>query len=284
MDEIEKGLKEALNGDENLYTITIFNGQSNRSVMQAQAAQLVHAQYDCICTVGTACTQLVAEQLKKNRSKKPLVFTAVADPEKLGIMPQKFLHVTGISSSTDYEIQLALIKKLKPSLKSLLLIYDPAQGAGRQTDKETIVAHGQTLGIRVTSLEIAHPHDIMQRVPPFLSSVDAVMILKDHTVVTAIDPLVSLCDEYGVCLYASDLNSSAQGAALAFGIEDYEYGKQAALLIDQICREKKPAHTLPIQSEQGKRLQLNRKHLRPQKIELSPEQLEEFQQDGGSII
>ncbi len=49
-----------------------------------------------------------------------------------------------------------------------------------------------------------------------MATTDLVLILKDNTVVSALDALTHLCERYKKPLFASDLNSTEKGAAVAF--------------------------------------------------------------------
>ena len=46
---------------------------------------------------------------------------------------------------------------------------------------------------------------------PFIEEVDAVLVIKDNTVMSGLDALVKLCDQKGKLLIASDLDSADRG-------------------------------------------------------------------------
>ena len=72
------------------------------------------------------------------------------------------------------------------------------------------------------------------------------MILKDNTVVSGIDSLINLCQRYKVTLLATDLNSGAKGAALAYGIYEAQCGIQAALQAKLILEKGQLPSQVPV--------------------------------------
>ena len=93
-----------------------------------------------------------------------------------------------------------------------------------------------------------------------------------------------MCNRYHITLFASDLNSGDKGAALAYGVTEYDYGMQAAqqtlLILD---KQYKPSD-IPVVMVKNSMLKINTKSMHNQGLFLSPSRIEDIKQNGGLII
>jgi putative ABC transport system substrate-binding protein len=106
-----------------------------------------------------------------------------------------------------------------------------------------------------------------------LSGVDVVLVLKDNTIVSALDALVRLCNRYGITLYASDLNSGEKGAALAFGVVEKEFGTQAGKKALTMLEQQQQPQEIPITALNEFKVTINTTTMHQQNLLLSPTQL-----------
>ncbi len=67
----------------------------------------------------------------------------------------------------------------------------------------------------------------LQRFLPLCPS-DALIVLKDNTIVSGLDVLVKLCDRHRIPLMASDLDSPDRGAAFGYGVYEIDFGIEGA--------------------------------------------------------
>lgn len=158
------------------------------------------------------------------------------------------------------------LHQLKPDAKNILLVYDPTHGTGLEHYKQEIAEYVKSFGATLHSVEIYQTNEIQQKVAALLPSMDVVLVLIDNTVVAGIDALIALCNRYGVTLLASDLASGKKGAALAYGITEYESGSCAAQKAHQILREGRDPQTLPISSIDNFRIEINKDAIKAQNL------------------
>src|SRR5580704_3701984 len=115
MDDIERGVREHMK-DQKEYPMIIdtYNANGNRTLLRAQAEEIVQGNYDAIITVGAQCSQVTHELLTKKQSQVPLIFSAVDDPVKLGLVhtPRQKDDATGVLSTSDYARQLKSLLEL----------------------------------------------------------------------------------------------------------------------------------------------------------------------------
>lgn len=288
MDEIMRGFKDALAQDSHKkYHFREYNANNNPTLLRSQADEIISQHYDLIFTVGVTCAHTVFELLRKKNEDTPLIFTAVDDPKAMGIidsLESSGNNVTGVISTPLYEQQIAALLEIRPQTKNIMLVYNPTQGRGFEEQKNMFSHLLQKKNIKLHPLEIASPNEIMHKVGPLLEGMDVVLILTDHTAVMGVPSLATLCARYGVTLYASDLNSADKGAALAFGVTEYDYGKLAAPLALTILENKKNPALVPIVPIKKQYIKINTSVMKAQGIDLSESELAGIKSRGGIII
>jgi ABC-type uncharacterized transport system substrate-binding protein len=82
------------------------------------------------------------------------------------------------------------------------------------------------MGIQLKTVEIFKTNEILLKTASFIEEADAVLVIKDNTVISGLDVLVKLCDQKGKLLIASDLDSADRGVGYAFGVSElYVWGR-----------------------------------------------------------
>lgn len=280
LEEIEQGFKEELQKlSLKPCDFTTFNANGNRTLLRAQAEEIVQGNYDLIFSMGAMCSQTIAELIKKKGLKTPHVFAGVDGPEFALSLPSLNESTTGVYVKSDYAQELAVLFKLKPHTKNILLVYDPTHGAGLEKQKNEIEGYIKKYGATLHSVEIYQSNEIQQKVAASLSNIDVVLVLTDNTVVAGIDALIALCNRYTVTLLVSDLPSGKKGAVLAYGISEYESGSGAAQKAQAIVQGKKP-HEIPISAITNFQIHVNKDALKTQNLVIDNETLEQL---GGKI-
>ncbi|HSC25317.1 MAG TPA: ABC transporter substrate-binding protein [Candidatus Babeliales bacterium] len=289
MDEIVQGFMQTIqNNSSQQYTFERYNANGNTTLLRAQAEEIIHRNYDLIMTIGTDPTRTIHELTTKKSITTPVVFTAVSDPVALGIIASRTSsgnNVTGVEEVPSYEKQFNKLLQVKPYTKNILLVYDPiiksgihevwAQRVKQVADKKNITIH---------YAKVFHINEIQAKVQPFLQNIDTVLIFTDHTTVSGIDSLITLCNRYGVTLYASDLNSGDKGAALSYGVKQYDLGVDAGFIALRIAEKNEKPTDIPIVEPTAQRLKINTAVAHQQGLVLSDIQRNEIEKEGGIFV
>lgn len=266
------------------YTFDRYNANGNKTLLRSQAEEIIQQNYDLIMPIGADPTRAVHELTNKKKLTTPIVFDAVSDPVSLGIIASTISsenNVTGVEEVPDYEDQINKLLQVKPTTKNILLVYDPVIKAGIHEEwAQDIKKITDAKGINLHYAKVFHTNEIQSKVQPLMTNTDVVMILTDHTTVSGIDSLITLSNRYNVTLYASDLNSGDKGAALSYGVTQYDLGVDAALLALKIIVDHQKPTDIPIISPRLKQLKINRATMNKQGLTLSEQQLEELTKTG----
>jgi putative tryptophan/tyrosine transport system substrate-binding protein len=273
LEEIEQGFKQTLQKlSQTSYAFTTFNANGNRTLLRAQAEEIISGNYDLIFTMGASCSQTIAELIRKKGIKLPHVFSAV-DSREFAQSLKSLDSSTGVYVGLDYKKEMDILHQFKPMAKDILLVYDPSHGIGLEEYKKEIEEYIKKYGMALHSVEIYQTNEIQQKVVALLPNMDVVLVLVDNTVVSGIDALIALCNRYGVTLMASDLASGKKGAALAYGITEYESGCSAAHKAYEILMQGKTADELPISAITTFQLSVNRTTMMAQHVDIDNETL-----------
>jgi len=281
LQEIEQGfvqILQELSGTS--YLFTTFNANGNRTLLRAQAEEIVGGDYALIFTIGAACSQTVAELIAKKGMHTPHVFGGVDGPEFAQSLAHSNATSTGVYVKSDYKRAMDILQRVKPDMKNVLLVYDPTHGTGLEKHKKEIEAHLKKRGVALRSVEIYQTNEIQQKVAAALPNADVVLVLTDNTVVAGIDALIVLCNRYGVTLFASDLGSGKKGAALAYGVTEYDSGSGAAHKADAILVHGAQPNSLAVSVISNFRLELNRDTADAQGIHVDVATLHHLQHQG----
>lgn len=232
LEQMEKGFIQTVSADKSQkYRFDTYNALGNKTLLRSEIEEVFRKDYALVLTIGTSASQMTVEVFSKKASPTPIVFTAVNDPEAFHILGSE--TVTGVKELVDYRSELAFLKKLKPDLKTVLLVYNPSE-AGLEKDQREVSRILKEMGIALLTVEVFNVNEIQAKVAAFIEKADALLVLKDNCVVSGLSVLVKFAEHYKIPLMASDLDSPDNGAAFAFGVPEIDYGIEAgkkALLI-----------------------------------------------------
>jgi len=278
LEEIERGFKETLGKlSSQSYLFTTFNANGNRTLLRAQAEEIAAGDYDLIFTIGVTCSQTISEIIKKKGITNAHVFGGVDGPEFAQSLILANAASAGVYVKSDYQQEMEILHQFKPAAKKILLVYDPTHGTGLEKDKQVIEQHIKKFGMQLQCVEIYQTNELQQKVAALLPQVDVVLVLTDNTVVAGIEALVVLCNRYRVTLLASDLASGKKGAALAYGITEYESGSGAAQKAHDILIHGKKPCEVALSAVVNFRIAVNAQTMKAQNLDVNAETLQRFE-------
>ena len=251
-------------GDE--YRFVIYNAQGSKTLMHSEIEEISQKNHALVLTLGTIASRMTKELFDKKRIATPIVFTCVPDPVGFDIAPGS--RITGVEEILHIDKALTLLIKSKPSIQSLLLVYNPVD-AGAHQSKQDVEDFLKKHNISLVAIEIFQTNEIQLKVAPFMEKADAVLVLKDNTVVSGLDILVKLCNRFQIPLMASDLDSPARGAALAYGVYEEDFGIEAGRKALRILKEGVSPETIAITPILNFALRVNLQAAKKQGLDLT---------------
>jgi len=272
LEEIQDGFLKSLDGVI-AYKHDLYNANGDRTLMRHQAEEIVAKDYDLVFTIATG-PGLIMKEVSEQRGKViPIVAGAVDSPvdiKMIASMQSSGNNVTVVTGTDDFDQQIDMLRYLKSDLKSILLVYNAVPGLEKKRKKVEQICN--RVGVDFQAVEIFNISDLIQKVPTFIHAHDTVMVLKDNMVVSGIESLINLCNKNGKTLYASDLNSGDKGAALSYGIHEYDDGVESAKKAIEILKDGKKPSEIPSSMNMQFKIKVNTKTMQQQGLDL-PEEL-----------
>lgn len=269
LQEIERGFKEEMEKMGSFRFVT-YNAQGNKTLMRSEIEEIAQQDYALVFSIGTSASQMVAEVFSKKNLPVPIVFTCVNHPVEFNIVTSEAhpgKNVTGVKELLRFEEELAALLHYKPSIKNVLLVYNPSQ-PGLQKDQEEVARLLQEKNINLQTVEVFQSNEMLSKSSAFFPQADAVIVLKDNTVVSSLDVLIKLCDRYKIPLMASDLDSPARGAAFGYGVHEVEFGIEGAKKAGKILFEDVSPGSIPVTPVSNFKLEINQEAAKRQGVDL----------------
>lgn len=242
MEQMEKGFKITLEKEyPGKYRFDTYNAQGNKTVMRSMVEEIIRKEPCLVFTLGTTASQMTAENFAKKGISTPIVFTAVNNPEGFNI---KGSTVTGVKELLNFEEELAALLRHKPDIQNIMLVYNPLE-PGLHKDQVQIAKILEEKKMGMKPIEVFQTNELFAKVSPFIADVDAMIVLKDNTVISGLDLLVKLCNQNHVLLMASDLDSPDRGAHLGYGVYEIDFGIKGAELALKVLEEGIPPSQIP---------------------------------------
>jgi len=238
LDAIVKGIQDELAAEKinAAYDVQNANGDINTAASIANKFQ--SEKVTLAVGVATPTAQSLANTLKGI----PIVFSAVTDPVKAGLvtsLKKGEKNVTGVSDMTPVKQQIELLLRIK-KVKRLGHIYTSSEenavvlaGIVKQACKE--------LGIQFVETTVSKSSEVKQAVQAIIGRVDALYISTDNTVVSAMSAVTDVASKAKVPVMSADPSSAeAYPVLAAWGFDYYKMGRVTGKLIADILKGKKP--------------------------------------------
>jgi len=263
------------------FVFTWFDGKNDEKTTMESAMHIISnytMPYDAVVTIGGLATQTAARAALLLNIRMPIIFTSISHPSHLGIMysgTQGRHNITGIAvNDTEYNTPVSMLQRLKKGVKSVLLPYDPLTAGMHQRIAE-MARLFLTRNIQIHVLPVQKTELVTSQIASFIHHIDTVITMRDEIVVNHMPNIVTLCNDFGVTIFSSDLASVEQGAAIGFSPKETTQGMEAAQYLLLIFKENARPEELPIKEVPVVHfVGINEASLDKQGITLSPQELD----------
>lgn len=175
----------------------------------------------------------------------PIVHMMILDPLKHQLAGA---NITGTTMEIPLDRQLKMLRSFLPDARRLGMLYDPGKSAARLKETSTL-APGQ--GFQIQGFPVESEKDIPQQLKALLSSVDALWLAPDSTVLTNESILFILESAQGqrVPVIGFSPEFTRLGALLSFSANYTQIGRETGLLATRILNGEKslPFNPVPIE-------------------------------------
>ncbi|MCA0371140.1 MAG: ABC transporter substrate-binding protein [Proteobacteria bacterium] len=242
---------------EGVLTIKQESAQGNLTTAAQIAKKFASEKPDAIVAISTPSAQTV---VKAAGGKIPVVFGAITDPVSAKILPSgkeesATAEVTGVSDLPDFPDQLAFIKEVQPSVKTIGMLFNPGE-ANSVTALSLVEKAAAGLGLKVITQAVSKVTEVGQGATSLVGKVDAIYVANDNTVASGLEAAIKVCQKHKLPIYAADIMLVEKGLVGMRGYDYRDQGAQVGALVAKILTGAK-AHALKVEHPEKTRLVLN---------------------------
>ena len=237
-------------------------------VAQAHAiAQQLHAnsKIDAFLAIATPA----AQALGTVEQRRPLLISAVTDPQALGL--DQHSNITGTKDMVNVVAEIDILTSLLPNAKTVGIIYTVGEVNSSVLAKQMHTAIEQK-GLIWKDFTFNNESDIQVVVESACRKVDVLLAPTDNVIASAITVVAKTAHRYIKPLIVSDNMLVASGALAAQGVDYKKSGRATAEIAYQILVDGKKPTDFPIQSAKNDEIYVNTQVLKELGLFL-PEQL-----------
>ncbi|NWF93667.1 MAG: ABC transporter substrate-binding protein [Syntrophaceae bacterium] len=205
------------------------NAKGSRATAQTIAQKFLHEELDLIHSIGALTSQTLVKRVKDI----PIVFSSVSDPVREGLVPKTSLpgkstgtNVTGVSDRWPVRAQFEMSTRFIPRAKKWGTIYN-ARDLDSIAHIKEMRASAKRLGVELIEAKVSIRGEVMQAVQSLSGRVQAIHLTHDHTVASAFEVIVKVCNEKKIPLFTGDILSVPRGAIAAYGLDYFLIGVSA---------------------------------------------------------
>lgn len=265
---------QALMGAENIEFLSVYGYSNTERLVRSVRTLISREKIDLICATSVVSAQVVAAEIARVRLPIPLICEGVADPLAMGLVSTDGCGLTGVSgSSNEISRHLMLLRLIAKKVQRIGLMYDPMQrNATIGVAVQEYVREGRRLDLDIVAIPLSETMHLSRTLARCArGALDALLILRDSTLLLACTQLASWCRERGIPLFTSDRASVGSGAAAGYGEAFEPYGELSAKLARSLLIDKQSPYDLPFIRYTGvHQLLLNPRAAAAQGLEIAP--------------
>lgn len=242
----EEGFEEGKN-----IVFDIQNASGDQSNLQIMAEKIATKQ-DLNFAIATPAAQAVAQ-----RSKVPLIFTAVTDPVAAGLVknvnsPEK--NRTGTTDLTSVAKQIEKLLKLVPTAQKIGIFYNSGEVNSEAQAQEAIQAL-QAAGVTAVVKTVTSTNEVQQVFSSLAREVDAVYFPTDTTVASTIAIIGKILATEKKVGLGGDA-AVVEGMLVTYGVDYKAIGKQAGKQAARILNGEK-VEAIPVEQPASAQVDIN---------------------------
>ena len=255
LEAVQAGFEEVLKEQGVDYTLDVQNAQGEASNAATIASSFASDQsIDLILAIATPMAVAMASAEKD----RPILFSAVTDPVKDGLVPswdKTGANITGTSDLNPGSNPLGLVKEAVPGAKTVGVLYSSSESNSlAQVDAFKEEASG--LGVTLKTQAITSAAEVSVGLAS-LSGVDAILIPTDNVVVASIASVIGFGREKKIPVFCSDASTVELGTVASRTLSYHDLGRSTGEMAVAILRDGVPLTSIKPQAPAGKELSVN---------------------------
>lgn len=244
LDDARRGFEEGLKELGINAKIDYKNAQGDIANTTSIAQKFVRDKVDLIFAIATPA----AQSAKQASSDIPVLFSAVTDPVKAGIVEDWENvggNVTGTSDMAPTASQLKMFKTIDPNIKKIGILYNTSE-FNSEIQIEEVKKLAPTEGLEVVPVGVSNVNELPQAIDSIMKKIDALYIISDNMVASSVELVSKAAIENNMISVSAEETQVKGGMLVTNGLSYYELGKQTAIMAKEILVDKKDISTIPV--------------------------------------
>ena len=226
LDEIRAAIESELTASG--FTVEVFNGQNDASVLNQIGTEVVAEGYDLIIPIATTAAQVMVTAAE---GRIPVLYAAISDPEGAGLTGME--NVIGVSDALDTGFILEMMLAVNPEIQTVGLLYSNSEPNSRKPIAEA-KAWLEARGIACIEKTGTTVGEIIEAASALAGRVDAVFTPTDNAVMAAEAAVAEILNGAGIPHYTGADSFVLSGAFAACGVNYTELGEYVAKMATDI--------------------------------------------------
>lgn len=246
LNAVLEGFQETLNNSAYKDRIEwdINNAAADQSALQSMSEKLARDN-DILFAIATPAAQALATV----EQEKPIFIAAVTDPVEAGLvksLEKPESNITGTSDMAPIEKQVALLTSNFPDAKTIGIIYNSSE-VNSLIQVEAAQKILEDAGLTVETATVTSTNDIAQQMTALIDKVDAMFLVTDNTIDSAISLVGNIAKKAKIPLVGSSDSVIKKNGLMTLSNAYKDYGIQTAkMVIDMLDNDLKVAN-MPVQ-------------------------------------
>jgi putative ABC transport system substrate-binding protein len=204
------------------------NGATQREIAQRFASEGA----DAIVALSTP----TAQAMQAASREIPIVFAAVTDPVKAGLISsfgKTGTNITGVSDIAPLALQLQLFRDLVPGLKRIGYLYNPQLPSPVST-LQGLRRTSEPLGLEVVESPVSSGDDVAPAAARLLGKVDAIYVPNDTTINPVLEAVIKVGRDARLPIFTGENSGVARGALASVALDYTEIGRLAGQMVADV--------------------------------------------------
>ena len=248
------GFAEELEASDLKVEFEDMNAQGDQSNLQSMSEQL-SSNNDLMLAIATPAAQSLATV----EQEKPILFTAVTDPEDAGLVETNEapgMNLTGTSDMVPIEEQIALLLSIVADAEKIGIAYNSSE-PNSKIQADLAVAELEAQGVKAVVQTVTTTNDVQTTLTSLAQEVDGIYLPTDNTMASTMSIIGEIATEYQLPLVAGAGAMVEDGGLATYGINYTDLGRQTARLALRILEDGENPAEIAIETSDNLELIVN---------------------------
>jgi putative ABC transport system substrate-binding protein len=255
LDEAVRGFQDSLAASGLEVSYKHYNAQARVATVLQIVTRIQGERPDLVLAVATPSAQATAQRIKDI----PVLFTAVTDPLSAGLvqsMDKPGGNVTGTTDMNPIDAQVALIREIHPSAKTLGVIYNAGE-ANSVVQVDILRASCVKYGFTLAEATTADTAGVTPAARSLVGKAEAIYLPTDNTVISSLDSILKVGMDNKIPVYPGEVDSVRKGGVASLSLSYYKLGWQTGEMALRILTGKASPADMPVETQADTTLVIN---------------------------